>query len=134
MAFPEGSPNHTSYGSGHATVAGACATMLKALFDDSQPIKNPVVPNPADGGQTLIPYVPPPGEPPLTVGGELNKVVSNVSQGRNMAGVHWRSDATESNALGEAATISMLYDMKRTFSEPFSGFTFTKFDGNTITV
>jgi hypothetical protein len=134
MAFPEGSPNHTSYGSGHATVAGACVTMLKALFDDSQLIKNPVVPNPADGGQTLIPYVAPQGEPPMTVGGELNKVVSNVSQGRNMAGVHWRSDATASNQLGEAATISMLYDMKRTFNEPFSGFTLTKFDGTTITV
>ncbi len=134
MAFPEGSPNHTSYGSGHATVAGACATMLKALFDDTQLIKNPVVPNPADGGQTLIPYVAPPGEPPMTVGGELNKVVSNVSQGRNMAGVHWRSDASESNLLGEAAAISMLHDMKRTFSEPFSGFSFTKFDGTPITV
>jgi hypothetical protein len=134
MAFPEGSPNHTSYGSGHATVAGACVTMLKALFDDTQLVKNPVVPNPADGGQTLIPYAAPFGEPPLTVGGELNKVVSNVSQGRNMAGVHWRSDATASNALGEAATISMLQDMKRTFSEPFAGFTFTKFDGTTVTV
>ena len=134
MAFPEGSPNHTSYGSGHATVAGACATMLKALFDDTQIVKNPVVPNPADGGQTLIPYVAPPGEPPMTVGGELNKVVSNVSQGRNMAGVHWRSDASESNLLGESAAISMLHDMKRTFSEPFSGFSFTKFDGTPITV
>jgi hypothetical protein len=134
MAFPEGSPNHTSYGSGHATVAGACVTMLKALFDDTQLIKNPVIPNPADRGATLIPYVAPAGEPPLTVGGELNKVVSNVSQGRNMAGVHWRSDATASNALGEAATISMLFDMKHTFSEPFSGFTFTKFNGTTVTV
>ena len=134
MAFPEGSPNHTSYGSGHATVAGACVTMLKALFDDTQPVKNPVVPNPADGGQTLVPYVAPAGEPPLTVGGELNKVVSNVSQGRNMAGVHWRSDATASNLLGEAATISMLHDMKQTFNEPFAGFSFTKFDGTAITV
>ena len=134
MAFPEGSPNHTSYGSGHATVAGACVTMLKALFDDTQIIKNPVVPNPADGGQTLIPYAAPSGEPPLTVGGELNKVVSNISQGRNMAGVHWRSDASASNALGEAATISMLADMKRTFSEPFAGFSFTKFDGTTVTI
>lgn len=134
MAFPEGSPNHTSYGSGHATVAGACVTMLKALFDDSQLIKNPVVPNPADGGQTLIPYIAPVGEPPMTVGGELNKVVSNVSQGRNIAGVHWRTDAVESNLLGEAATISMLSDMKQTFDEPFAGFSFTKFDGTTICV
>jgi hypothetical protein len=134
MAFPEGSPNHTSYGSGHATVAGACVTMLKALFDDQQVIKNPVVPNPSDGGQTLIPYVAPSGEPPLTVGGELNKVVSNVSQGRNIAGVHWRSDAAESNLLGELATISMLKDMRQTFSEPFTGFTFTKFDGTSVTI
>jgi hypothetical protein len=92
------------------------------------------VPNPANGGLTLIPYAAPSGEPPLTVGSELNKVVSNVSQGRNMSGVHWRSDATEANLLGEAAAISMLFDMKRTFSEPFAGFSFTKFDGTTVTV
>jgi len=134
MAFPEGSPNHPSYGSGHATVAGACVTMLKALFDEAHIIPNPVVPNPSDGGQSLIPYVAPAGEPPLTVGGELNKIVSNISQGRNMAGVHWRSDASESNLLGEAATISMLRDVRRTYNEPFNGFTFTKFDGTTITV
>lgn len=33
MAFPEGSPMHASYGAGHATVAGACVTMLKAFFE-----------------------------------------------------------------------------------------------------
>lgn len=32
MAFPEGSPMHPSYGAGHATVAGACVTVLKAFF------------------------------------------------------------------------------------------------------
>ncbi|MEM7060914.1 MAG: vanadium-dependent haloperoxidase [Pseudomonadota bacterium] len=35
MAFPEGSPMHPAYGAGHATVAGACVTMLKAFFDTS---------------------------------------------------------------------------------------------------
>jgi hypothetical protein len=30
QAFPEGSPLHPSYGAGHATVAGACVTVLKA--------------------------------------------------------------------------------------------------------
>ncbi len=30
MAFPEGSPTHPSYGAGHATVASACVTLLKA--------------------------------------------------------------------------------------------------------
>ncbi|MEM8976460.1 MAG: vanadium-dependent haloperoxidase [Pseudomonadota bacterium] len=33
MAFPEGSPMHPAYGAGHATVAGACTTVLKAFFE-----------------------------------------------------------------------------------------------------
>lgn len=127
-AFPEGSPMHTSYGSGHSTVAGACVTILKAWFDESAVITSPLVPS--GDGITLVPY----DGPPLTVGGELNKLASNVSQGRNIAGVHWRTDATEANLLGEAIAISILRDQKTTYSEPFSGFTFTKFDGTTITV
>lgn len=35
MAFEEGSPMHPAYGAGHATVAGACVTILKAFFDTS---------------------------------------------------------------------------------------------------
>jgi membrane-associated phospholipid phosphatase len=128
VAFPEGSPMHTSYGSGHSTVAGACVTILKAWFDESAVITSPLVPS--GDGITLVPY----DGPPLTVGGELNKLASNVSQGRNIAGVHWRTDATEANLLGEAVAISILRDQKATYSEPFSGFTFTKFDGTTITV
>ncbi|MEW6144888.1 MAG: vanadium-dependent haloperoxidase [Thermodesulfobacteriota bacterium] len=128
VAFPEGSPMHTSYGSGHSTVAGACVTILKAWFDESAVVENPVVPS-ADG-LSLVPYE----GPPLTVGGELNKLASNVSQGRNIAGVHWRTDATEANLLGEAVAISILRDQRATYSEPFGGFTFTKFDGTTITV
>jgi hypothetical protein len=51
-----------------------------------------------------------------------------------MAGVHWRSDAQQALLLGEAVTISILRDQRATYNEPFSGFTFTKFDGTTITV
>jgi hypothetical protein len=130
MAYAEGSPNHPSYASGHGTVAGAAVTMLKWLFDESQPIKNPVVPNPTDGGQTLIPYV----GPTLTVGGELNKIVSNVSQGRNIAGVHWRSDAFYANLLGEETAITILSDIRHTVAEPFDGATITRFDGSTVKV
>jgi hypothetical protein len=64
----------------------------------------------------------------------MNKLASNVSQGRNIAGVHWRTDATEANLLGEAVAISILRDQRATYNEPFGGFTFTKFDGTTITV
>ena len=128
LMFPEGSPMHTSYGSGHATVAGACVTMLKAFFDESAVISNPVVPS-ADG-QSLEPYV---GDP-LTVGGELNKIASNISQGRNIAGVHWRSDAVESNKLGEEVAIGILRDIRGCYNESFNGFTLTKFDGSAITI
>ncbi len=68
------------------------------------------------------------------MGGELNKLASNIATGRNIAGVHWRSDATSSLALGEAVAISMLRDMRGTYNEPFNGFSLTKFDGTTITV
>jgi membrane-associated phospholipid phosphatase len=128
MAFPEGSPLHTSYGSGHSTVAGACITVLKAWFDESAVIPNPVVPN--SDGSGLIPYQ----GPELTVGGELNKVASNIAQGRNIAGVHWRTDASEAIKLGEAVAIGVLRDRKLTFREPFQGFTLTKLDGTSITI
>jgi hypothetical protein len=134
QAYPEGSPNHPSYASGHATVAGASVTILKALFDGSQLIHDPVIPNPADHGNTLIPYVAPAGEPPLTVEGELNKLVSNVSQGRNIAGVHWRSDATAANLLGEQTAINLLRDMHANYHEPFAGYAFNRFDGTQVTV
>jgi hypothetical protein len=31
-------------------------------------------------------------------------------------------------------TLSILRDQRSTYNEPFNGFTFTKFDGSTITV
>jgi hypothetical protein len=128
QAFPEGSPIHPAYGAGHATVAGACVTILKAWFDENAVIANPVVPD--STGQVLTPYV----GTPLTIGGELNKIASNVALGRNIAGVHWRSDATESIKLGEEVAIAVLRDQKNTYNEPFAGFSLTKFDGTTVTV
>ena len=43
------------------------------------------MPNP-EKPEELIPYVAPEGEAPLTVGGELNKIASNISQARNQRG------------------------------------------------
>ena len=131
MAFPEGCPVHPSYGAGHATVAGACVTMLKALFDESFPVANPVVPS-ADG-QTLVPYSGPDANQ-LTVGGELNKLAANVAVGRNMAGVHYRTDYAASLRLGEQVAMHILRDHRHTFAEEFSGFSFTSFDGAKITI
>src|SRR5204862_5204506 len=95
MAFPEGCPTHPSYGAGHATVAGACVTILKAWFDEAYVIPNPVLVS--SDGLSLQPYT----GPALTVGGELNKLASNIAMSRNIAGVHWRSDAVEALKLGE---------------------------------
>jgi len=135
MAFPEGSPTHPAYGAGHATVAGACVTILKAWFNETTRLidigLDPVQPT-ADG-LSLVPYTGADAGD-LTVGGELNKTASNVALGRNTAGVHWRSDATESMKLGEAIAIGILKDQRSCYNEVFNGFSLTKFDGTTIVV
>src|SRR5215471_16203774 len=133
-AFPEGCPQHPSYGQGHGTVAGACATIVKAFFDESfvlSGITNIV--QAAEDGLSLVPYSG--GDvDQITVGGEMNKLAANVAIGRNHAAVHWRSDYADSLLLGEAVAISVLRDQKGCYNEIFDGFTFTKFDGTTITV
>ena len=131
QAYPEGSPLHPSYGAGHATVAGACVTMLKALFDESFLIQDPVIPGP--DGSSLLPYDGPDAGR-LTVGGELNKLAANIAIGRNFAGIHYRSDYTQSLKLGEMVAVSALRDRRLTYNESFEGFTFTGFEGARITV
>lgn len=128
QAYSEGCPTHPSYPAGHAVVAGACATVLKAFFEESFPIHRPVEAS-ADG-LTLARYL----GSPLTVGGELNKLAANISFGRNAAGVHWRSDAIEGLKLGEAVAMSIMNEEGKCFSENFKGFALTKFDGTRIVV
>jgi hypothetical protein len=108
--------------------------MLKALFDAEHLVTDffPVV-EPTDDGSGLVPY----GGGDIgmmTLTGELNKLASNVATGRNIAGVHWRTDGEESIELGEAIAISVLRDQRLTYNETFAGFTFKKFDGSTITI
>lgn len=127
QAYAEGCPTHPSYPAGHACVAGAGATMLKAFFKESFVIPNPVVAS--TDGLSLLPY----SGPALTVGGELNKLASNIGLGRNTAGVHYRSDG-EGLKVGEAVAIGILQDYRKTYNENFSGFSFTKFDGTKIVI
>jgi hypothetical protein len=126
MAFPEGSPLHPAYGAGHATVAGACVTILKAWFNESFVLPNPVQSNAA--GTNLVPFA-----GPLTVGGELNKLAANIAIGRNAAGVHWRTDYTESIRLGERLAIGLLEEQKLLYNES-SNLSLTKFDGTAVTI
>ena len=131
QAYPEGSPLHPAYGAGHATVAGACVTILKAWFDESFPILTSFVPSP--DGSSLVGYEGP-GADELTVGGELNKLASNIALGRSFAGIHWRSDYSESLKLGEEVAIELLRDQKEIYSERFQGFTLARFDGTVMQV
>jgi hypothetical protein len=126
QAYPEGSPVHPAYTAGHATLAGACVTILKAFFNDLALIPNPKQPNAT--GTELVPYTESDANQ-LTVGGELNKLASNIGFGRDFAGVHWRSDFTASMLRGEDVAISLLEDWGFTYNENFPGFEFTDFRG-----
>jgi hypothetical protein len=128
QAYPEGCPTHPSYPAGHACMVGAGVTMLKAFFNESFVIPNPVIVS--SNGLSLLPY----SGPSLTIGGELNKLAANIALGRDAAGVHWRSDGIEGLKLGEAVAIGILQDYSNTYNENFCGFTLTKFDGNVIKV
>jgi hypothetical protein len=144
MAFPEGSPTHPAYPGGHSAFASASATTAKALFIDG-PFPNPVTLS-ADGNE-LIPYT----GPALTIHGELNKLIANVTLFRDGAGMHWRSDGTASgrntppgcdgqgletggNLLGEKLAVSLLRDNKETYREELGTFEFVGLSGDLIRI
>lgn len=144
MGFPEGSPTHPSYPGGHSAFVAAGATIAKAFFADSE-LPNPKVP--VDDGQRLGDF----NGPTLTVHGELNKLIANVTLFRDGAGMHWRSDGTASgsharfdrsgtgietggNLLGEKMAISMLRDIKRTYREEVGTFEFRSISGDLIQI
>jgi hypothetical protein len=131
QSFPEGSPTHPSYPTGHGAVAGACITVLKFFLDGNFVIPNPVVPT--NDGLSLVPYTG--GDAgQLTVNGELNKLANNISFGHGIiAGIHWRTDTSASIQLGEAVAISMLQDRAATYAEKFT-VNLTKIDGSTATI
>jgi hypothetical protein len=126
LAFPEGSPTHPSYGAGHATVAGACVTILKAWFKEDYEFEEIYVPKRSGMKLERI-------DGHLKLEGELNKLAANIAIGRNMAGVHWRSDYTQSLRLGEAIAIGILQEQKILYREMFTQpFEFNRFDGTRV--
>jgi hypothetical protein len=128
QAYPEGSPTHPSFPAGHAALVGAGVTVLKAFFQVSATIPNPMVAS--SDGLSLIPYT----GAPLTIAGELNKLASNISLGRDTAGVHYRSDGVAGMQLGEAVALGILQDLVSCYTEDFDGFTITRFDGRVATI
>ncbi len=127
QAYPEGCPAHPSYPAAHAVVAGACVTVLKAFFDETYIVPEPVTASP--DGRSLEPFE---GEA-LSVGGELDKLASNIALGRDFAGVHWRSDSTGGLALGELVALDLLRERRLLPTETFTGFSLRRFDGKRVT-
>jgi hypothetical protein len=128
MAYAEGCPPHPSFPQGHGTLAGATVTVLKAFYNESFEIPNPVVAS-ADG-LSLESYT----GGPLSIGNELNKLAANIARARDASGVHWRSDGMKGLLLGEALAIRILKDLKANYWEGFAGFQLTKFNGRTIII
>lgn len=141
--YPEGSPVHPTRPAGHATVAGACCTVLKAILkthkDTYEPLSWPLSEKKIAScdGVNLDTYV---GEDAeyMTINGELNKLASNISLGRDWAGVHYRNDGKTGMLLGEEYAIEFLIDK---FCELYSGnngmasgWILEKFDGTTVRI
>jgi membrane-associated phospholipid phosphatase len=137
QAFPEGCPQFPAYPSGHATMAGACATLLKAAFDGTVPfasLTNGKIVMASSDGLSLVPYTGADAAQ-ITLNGEIDKLASNIAIARNISGIHWRVDAVYGMLLGEALALSILSDQSNNYpGENFDGFTIKKFDGTTVTV
>jgi hypothetical protein len=139
QAFPEGSPTHPCYPTGHGTVGGACVTVLKFFFDGSQKIR-PLLTHaerdvvlPSTDGLSLDTYTGADRDN-LDINGELNKLTYNISFGHGIhAGIHFRGSSYWSILLGEQIALSVLRDRARSYNEPFT-ISITKFDGTTATI
>jgi hypothetical protein len=128
LAYAEGCPTHPSYPAAHGVNAGACATILKAFLNESYVIPRPVEAS-ADGTR-LEPWR---GEP-LTLGGEIDKLASNIALARDAAGVHFRSDSIEGLKLGEEVAVGLLADYSRSYNERFDGFVLSRFSGEKVRI
>ena len=137
---------HPSYGAGHATVAGACVTILKAFFDTSAVFVErngkALFTTPKKGDKSIH-YVPNGMETALmpnttgeflTLEGELNKLAANISIGRNMAGVHYYSDYYDSVRMGEKIAIGLLEEQALCYpNDPFI-LSVPTFDGDVVRI
>jgi len=139
QAFPEGSPTHPCYPTGHGTVGGACITVLKFFFNGSQKIRPLLtgagrdVYEPSTDGLSLNTYTGA-DQNSLDINGELNKLAYNISFGHGIhAGIHFRSSTYWSILLGEQVALSILQDRAKSYNEPFT-INITKFDGTTATI
>ena len=118
QSFREGCPAHPSYPSGHAVISGACGTILKMFYNGDQTwlslpgvIANSSTIFQADQtGINLVAYTKT-DVANMTVGTEINKLCSNMANGRDWAGIHYRSDWLQGMALGEEIAKNYMQDI-----------------------
>jgi len=109
-------------GAGHAIVAGACATLLKALFATHEADGQPVT-----LGTTAPRAVGPAGAaqngncpPRPLLGCELDKLAGNVALGRNLAGGFWHAETRASLRLGERLALGLVQERLVAAARPAS--------------
>lgn len=148
-SFPEGCPAHPAYPAGHATVAGAGITMIKAYFDCSTKwVDLPNLTNYGSGsrlfktaktnvdGTALVAAT---DIPNMSINDELNKMAYNIALGRDWANVHYRTDGDMGMLLGEEVAINYIkdlltqYNQTHTSATPVS-ITIQKIDGSSYTI
>jgi hypothetical protein len=137
--FPEGSPTHPCYPTGHGTVGGACVTLLKFYFNGNQKIR-PLLQNhgrdiyqASSDGISLNAYGGNDADA-IDINGELNKLAWNITTGHGIhSGIHFRSSSYWSMLLGEQVALALLQDRAKSYNEPFT-ISIQKFDGTTATI
>lgn len=125
QAYNSGCPCHSSYPSGHAVLAGAMVTLVKAWFDGDQKIK---IYEPSADGKSLLDT----GEE-STIEHELNKLASNCGILRNAAGIHYAQDAYNGMVFGEQIAIELLKEFVSRYDLPVT-FQFRTFSGETLRI
>lgn len=140
LAYSNGSPCHPSYPAGHATIAGAMSTILKAWFNCDSMMTSVIA---SEDGQSLLFYK---GwyetitrnnsildKMYLNIGHELDKMASNCSYSRCMAGIHYRSDCESGILLGEKVAIELLKDEVLKYDDNIA-FQFRKRNGEVVKI
>jgi membrane-associated phospholipid phosphatase len=132
QAYPEGAPGHPSFPSGHATIAGACATVLKAFISPSYEFRFPL--EPTRDGRDWGQYAGPKTNARI----EIDKLAANVAAGRQWAGIHWQADSLAGLRLGEQVGLAVLREAKAQYAETaagwFKGFDVITFEGKTESI
>ncbi|MGL5830000.1 MAG: vanadium-dependent haloperoxidase, partial [Angustibacter sp.] len=98
QVYPMGAPAHPAYPGGHAAIAGACATVLKAWYPEPCKITT--------------------GGPEISVADAVDQLADEVGMGRSLAGVHFRSDNVAGLQLGERVALAILAEDRLSLPEP----------------